>query len=250
MAARTRWLRSVAMYMPAAALVPALVVGVAGLAGYGPRWLRRRRVAAVLVTAGAAAALARWQLARLFTPQPGYDLERTLGDVEIRRYRPRVVAETVVEGAAWRDALDEGFRRLARYIFGANEGKQRIAMTSPVAASPAGSERIAMTAPVTSRSEGAGAVVTFTMPDDRDLASLPRPLDPRVRLRCTPGERFAVLRYRGTYGVRLAQRRQDDLLARVRAAGIEPTGEPIFAGYDPPWTLPFLRRVEAWVPIA
>lgn len=48
----------------------------------------------------------------------------------------------------------------------------------------------------------------------------------------------------------LAQRHQDDLLERVRAARIEPTGAPLFAGYDGPWTLPFLRCVEAWGPIA
>jgi len=222
------------MYVPAAVLVPALVVGAAALFGRGPRWLRDRRATAALLTAGAAAALARWQLGHLFVEEPDYELERKVGALEIRRYRPHAIAETLVEAPSWEDALDEGFRRLAGYIFGGN------ARTQP----------IAMTAPVTSHESTGGYVVTFTMPRTLSLESLPQPKDPRVHLLKTPERRVAVLRYHGTYGRRRTEDRQAALLAQVRAAGLEPTGAPEFAGYDAPSTIPLLRRVEARVPIA
>lgn len=46
-------------------------------------------------------------------------MERRLDGVEIRHYGPRLAAETTVEASEER-ARNEGFRRLARYIFGAN----------------------------------------------------------------------------------------------------------------------------------
>ncbi len=250
--ARWSWVLRVAAFVPVA-IVPALGVGVLALAGRGPRSLRRRRSLAAVLTVGAALVLARWQLGRLFTSQPDYEVERVVDGIEIRRYRPRVVAETTAEMADWDRALREGFRRLAGYIFGGNDRKLKIAMTSPVTAShEAGgqSERIAMTAPVTSRSEAGGYTVTFMMPKERDLASLPVPRDPRVRLRELPAQRVAVLGYHGTYRGDLARAKQAELLERVRAAGLETRGEPAFAGYDAPSTLPFLRRLEAWIPLA
>jgi hypothetical protein len=38
-----------------------------------------------------------------------------------------------------------------------------------------------------------------------------------------------------------------EVLARVRSAGLGYRGSPEFAGYDPPSTLPFLRRNEIWI---
>ncbi len=106
-----------------------------------------------------------------------------------------------------------------------------------------------MTAPVRSRRSADGYVVTFAMPQARSLDSLPSPQDPRVHLLQAPERRVAVLRYHGTYRRRRTEERQAALLARVRAAGLEPAGDPEFAGYDAPSTIPLLRRVEAWLPI-
>ena len=78
------------------------------------------------------------------TEEPPHSLVERLGDVEVRRYDARIAAETTVNGNAY-EARGEGFRRLAGYIFGGNQGRTRIEMTAPVAQS---GERIAMTAPV------------------------------------------------------------------------------------------------------
>jgi hypothetical protein len=141
---------------------------------------------------------------------------------------------------------------LAGYIFGGNQREQKIAMTGPVSVGTGAkkSERIAMTAPVGTRRSASGYVVTFTMPKKYELESLPTPSDERVVLRQVPGERVAVLRFSGRYRSELIHDKQAELVRRARAAGLETVGEPLFAGYDAPSTLPFLRRVEVWVPIA
>jgi len=121
-----------------------------------------------------------------------------------------------------------------KYIFGANAGKQDIAMTTPVLTTPRASTH----------------TVAFVMPPDRTLSSLPRPADDRIKLVHMPERRMAVMRFRGRYkdNVMLAQtRRLHDLIA---AAELETKGQPIFAGFDPPSTLPLLRRTEMWIELA
>ena len=58
---------------------------------------------------------------RVGTEEPPHDSERLAEGLEIRRYRPRIAAETTVE-ASEEQARSEGFRRVARYIFGGNSG--------------------------------------------------------------------------------------------------------------------------------
>lgn len=212
-----------------AAAVPALVAIARSRAPEG-----RRQVALVCLGGLAAAALVRWQLARLFVEEPPFVLERRTDGLEIRRYPPRIEAETIVERRPWSGAIGVGFRRVARYIFGGNERRERISMTAPV---------------IAAIDEDAGARrVAFVMPPGRALASLPAPRGGEVRLREVPQRRVAVLRFRGRYH-ELPARRRDELLARVRGAGLEPLGPVSFAGYDPPSTLPWLRRNEVWVEV-
>jgi hypothetical protein len=221
------------------------------------------------------AALARWQLHRLFVKHPSYDVERRVGALEIRVYDARWVAETTVSDASWERALGEGFRRLARYINGDNRPSpfqpNRLGKPDalrPVVASrsdegndagymipmpvdiprPQRSETIAMTAPVNVTTHDTRSyTIAFNMPAGRTLASLPAPNDENIRLERRPRRRVAVLRYRGRYDGASVAAKFSDLLARVRAARLGYRGAPEFAGYDPPSTLPFLRRNEVWV---
>jgi hypothetical protein len=247
------WIWSVVAFLPALTGTPALGLGVLGLANRGPRVLREHRVLSGLLAFGGAALLAKWQLERLLLEEPEYELEQEVNGLEIRRYAPRVVAETIVADTTNFDvARREGFRRLAGYIFGDNARKESIAMTAPVGvrAEAKRGERIAMTAPVTARDSESGYAVTFAMPREWSLSDLPVPRDPRVRVRTARGERVAVLRFRGAYDSDLIQAKQSELLVRAGAAGFTVYGEPSFAGYDAPSTLPFLRRLEVWIPVA
>jgi hypothetical protein len=105
-------------------------------------------------------------------------------------------------------------------------------LQSAIAQGPTGEDRDDHA--VTASAQPDAVTVSFNMPRGRELASLPTPSDGRVRLRAQPAGRVAALRSR----------------RRLQSAGLRPTGPALFAGCDPPSTLPFLRRVEVWVPIA
>lgn len=180
--------------------------------------------------------------------QPRYDVVRSEGDVEIRRYEPYLVAETFVD-AAFADAGNEGFRRLFRYISGANTAREEISMTAPVSQQPAGT-RIAMTAPVAQSASDGGHWVSFVVPSSFTAATVPQPLDPSVRIREVPAQLVAVLRYAGTWRESRYQEEERRLREQLGALGLAAAGEAQFARYNPPYMPPFMRRNEILIPLA
>jgi len=181
--------------------------------------------------------------------QPKYAVVAKQGDYEIRRYEPYVVAEVVVGGDQG-EAVQAGFRKLAGYIFGANSGKAKIAMTAPVAQQPAG-EKIAMTSPVAQRPEGAGRwSVQFMMPAAYTLETLPQPKDGDIRFRTEPARGMAALRFSGVARDENYRARSEELRRWIAGRGRTPRGEPVLAQYDPPWTPWFIRRNEVLIELA
>lgn len=183
---------------------------------------------------------------RIGTEEPMYLSEPLSEAVEIRRYGPRLAAETTVFGDD-EQARSTGFRRLAGYIFGANNRRASIAMTAPVAQS---SDKIAMTAPVAQLpGPHGGSVIRFYMPAKWSLQTLPVPNDDEVRLVEVPPETFAVLRFTGDRSPLAVTRQAAELFKVLQDSGIESDGEVVAWFYDPPWTIPWRRRSEVAVPI-
>jgi hypothetical protein len=178
------------------------------------------------------------------TEEPRFDRLGTEAGIEIRRYAPRLAAETLV-AADESASRSEGFARLARYIFGANQGASRIAMTAPVAQDPA---RIAMTAPVAQDAAAEGFRIRFFLP--AALRDPPAPDDPRVTIVELPAETLAVLRFTGTPTPAAVAEARARLLAALPATAWVAMGAPVAWFYDPPWTIPALRRNEVAVPVA
>jgi hypothetical protein len=178
------------------------------------------------------------------TEEPRFTLVLHDGAFEVRDYPTLVVAETTVTGSRER-AASSAFERLAGYIFGGNTPRGATASET----APTRGERFAMTAPVTQSPVSANNwVVQFFMPDGSRLAAMPTPRDPSVRLREEPARRVAVLRFSGAPNADDLQRRSAELLGMVQARGLRTNGAaPIYAFYDPPWTLAFLRRNEVMV---
>ncbi|AWI86930.1 heme-binding protein [Methylobacterium sp. DM1] len=170
--------------------------------------------------------------------EPRYAVvERLDRGVEIRAYDGRVAAETDARG----QQDGEAFGRLFRYITGANAGGARIAMTAPV---ETGGRLIAMTVPV---EQGVGGPMRFYLPRTVAEAGAPEPTEPGVRLTRIPPERLAVLRFSGSATAE-AREAQVRILAEVLdKAGRKPAEPPFFMGYDPPFSIPFLRRNEVAV---
>ncbi|MGR3541567.1 MAG: SOUL family heme-binding protein [Hasllibacter sp.] len=155
------------------------------------------------------------------------------GVLQLRDYAPFLRAEVRVRGSR-RGAASEGFRRVARYIFGGNAGGERIAMTAPVAQAP----------------EGDGTwTVAFVMPRAHSMDDLPAPNDPAVRLMRDPGGRRLSLGFAGRWDADGLDRRADALLAAARERGLTPAGTPEYLFYDGPMTPAFRRRNEVSVPV-
>lgn len=171
-------------------------------------------------------------------------LERE-GDFELRQYDPQIVAETLVEGD-FKDVGNEGFRRLYDYISGKNRKQQTIPMTAPVS-QEASSEKIPMTAPVNQEQVGGKWRITFLMPPQYTLETLPEPLDPRVQLTKVPGLLMAALSYSGTWSRGRYEEKEKRLKELIRQKGLKIVGEPVFARYNPPFMPWFLRRNEVLI---
>uniref|UniRef100_UPI003F6C7AEE SOUL family heme-binding protein n=1 Tax=Congregibacter sp. TaxID=2744308 RepID=UPI003F6C7AEE len=120
---------------------------------------------------------------------------------------------------------------------------EKISMTAPVTMQ-AVPEKIAMTTPVTSTREGEEWRVQFIMPKEYTLDTLPFPDDPAVTLREVPRSYYAVLRFSGLVSEKKRALKTGELLQWAAHRGITTIGNPSLARYDPPWTLPFLRRNE------
>lgn len=192
-------------------------------------------------------ALATASCATTGVEEPVFNLVSSDGSFEVRDYAPTILAETTVDGDAVGSRF-AGFGPLADYIFAKDRKGEEIAMTAPVTQAPR--EKIEMTAPVTQKAEAGKWTVGFTMPAGYTMETLPKPGNPAVTLVEQPGRKMAVISFSGFAGGGTMERKKQELLEKVSAAGYVPKGEPVFAFYDPPWTLPFLRRNEVMIEVA
>ena len=162
--------------------------------------------------------------------EPVYQVEKAweAEQIEIRAYAPRIMAVTGMN-----EDSDSGFRVLAGYIFGGNAEEQKIAMTAPVQQTMAGEKEMA-----------------FMMPAEYALKDLPQPEDQRVSFREAPAYTAAVIQFSGWASAEKADENWQQLRRFLIAEGIDITGEPTLNQYNPPWTLPFMRRNEIIVPVA
>ena len=182
--------------------------------------------------------------------EPTYTVVQKTEVFEVRKYEAYLVAEVLVPGPA-SEAGNQGFSLLGGYIFGKNKGERKLEMTAPVtqtpAAQPAPPVKLDMTAPVTQAAAPGGFLVQFVMPKGYTLATLPEPLDARVKLREVPGKNVAVIRFSGSWSQSLYEQQLQVLRSALTAAGMATTGEPVLSRYNSPFSLPFLRRNEIWL---
>lgn len=177
-----------------------------------------------------------------------YQVLKEAGNFELREYAPHILAEIVVEGNL-EDAGNKAFRPLFNYISGANRARAKIAMTAPVSQEPSG-EKISMTAPVSQQRTRDQWAISFMMPASYTLATLPVPENPAIKLRQVPAHLVAAVRYSGTWSENNYQRYRQELEKWIRENGLKIVGDPVWARYNPPFTLWFLRRNEILITVA
>lgn len=192
---------------------------------------------------------------------PKYETQSSDGSIEIRQYQAMVVAEVTMTGDR-KQAINQGFKVLADYIFGNNIAKSNIKMTAPVSQQSSTkiamtapviqqqNSKIAMTAPVTQQGNKNSWTIRFMMPSQYTIDSLPKPQDKRITIKTIPAMQVAAIRFSGMSTQKNIQSHEKELRTYLSKHGIESISEPSYAFYNPPWTLPFLRRNEVMIQIA
>jgi hypothetical protein len=163
-----------------------------------------------------------------------YSVAARVEHVEIRQYGARFAAEMVVDGDA-ETTRSFAYRRLADYLAGANKGGATIPMTEPMLQAAEGPTRWR---------------IRFFMPANATLATLPQPADPAISLVAVPPETLAVLRFSGAPDASAVALRTGLLITALEGSAWRPAGAPVALFYDPPWSLPPLRRNEVAIPVS
>lgn len=164
--------------------------------------------------------------------QTTYELVSHSGDLELRRYPTYYIASTPA-GTEFEETGSNGFRTLFRYISGANESGEEIAMTAPV---------------IQARSEDQWALA-FVVPASYSPDVIPAPQAPGVTIERVPGGLYAVTRFSGNWSEERFMEKESALLRLIETEGFEVCGPTRFARYDPPFKPPFLRRNEVLIPV-
>ena len=181
------------------------------------------------------------------TEEAPYKVLKSDGIFELREYEPQILAEVVVDGDI-EGAGNTAFRPLFKYISGDNRSRSKISMTAPVSQESKG-EKISMTAPVSQEKVQGKWAVSFMMPTSYTMETLPVPDNPAIKLRQVPARRIAAVRYSGFWSEEKYLLNKEKLEVWVRDNGLTATGEPVWARYNPPFTLWFMRRNEILIPV-
>ena len=157
-----------------------------------------------------------YQSSKIETPR--YTLIKSYDGFELRQYGSMNLAQTVMTSSSYETSSSTGFRTVANYIFGGNDENKKIAMTSPVI-----------------MDMGDETKMSFVMPKEHSMSSLPEPNSDRVKILTVSPKKYAVLTFPGYANNKKLKKYSERLLKRVKAEGLETTGNIQFLGYNPPW---------------
>ncbi|NBX84375.1 MAG: heme-binding protein [Gammaproteobacteria bacterium] len=164
---------------------------------------------------------------------PNYLVISKHKNMEVRQY-PIMIRASLEQKGARPEAISMGFSKLAAYIFGKNDAHKKIKMT----------------APVLQETLKDGWKIQFIMPAYLLMDEIPKPFDNDIQLIESDEERMAVIRFSG----RIKESRLEHFTAHLQqflqSQGCKTQSSAIYAFYNPPWTIPFMRRNEVWFRVA
>ena len=127
-----------------------------------------------------------------------------------------------------------------------------IAMTAPIIADPAGTipgTHIAMTAPILQEYSKGSWRYAYVLPADLTLETAPKPLDDDLELAEVAGKKVAVIQFSGLWSEESIQDETSELNDWISVNNLTSSSGPRWACYNPPWTIPFLRRNEVMIDV-
>ncbi len=164
--------------------------------------------------------------------KPKYHVISSQENIEIRKYNPMIIALVEVQGER-KEAIKGGFKILADYIFGNNKSK----------------EDIPMTAPVRQQKFQENWQISFIMPSEYNMETLPQPNNKNISLKELPSKKYIVINFSGMISDQNITLNEEKLKKYIFENEIQSLSTPIYAFYNPPWTLSFMRRNEIMMEI-
>jgi hypothetical protein len=155
------------------------------------------------------------------TEEQKYTLILKEKDFEIRFYPATTIATIKSNAKSYKELANPGFNKLAGYIFGGNESKTSISMTSPVHMDI----------------NDTASSMSFVMPSAYNESNLPKPNDPNVIIKKTADEYVAALRFGGYASDKDLKRYSEELQNILKQKGITTQGNYRYLGYNPPFQL-------------
>ena len=161
---------------------------------------------------------------------PKYDLIKKEKNFEIRKYGDMILAETPTDN----DFTSNGFYNLFNYITGSNSKREKISMTAPV---------------IHHKSENGNYSMAFVMPEEKKLESLPSPSNKQVELHKLPEKTYASIKFSGYFTKQKATNKTNELINWIKKNKYKASGDPLFARYNSPFSIPAFRRNEILIEI-
>lgn len=155
------------------------------------------------------------------TKEQKYTVIQKDQNFEIRFYPSATLATIKSDAKTYKELSGPGFGKLAGYIFGGNEDKTQISMTSPV--------QMDINDTI--------STMSFVMPSSYNQSNLPKPNNPDVILNETADEYVAAIQFGGFASDRELTFYSEKLLDILKEKSIKFYGNTRFLGYNPPFQL-------------
>ena len=155
-----------------------------------------------------------------------YSIIKTYKDFEIRTYQASLFTSVKIHTDNYKQASSKGFSILGGYVFGKNEDKEQIPMTSPVAMTL---EKKEMT-------------MLFLVPEKFTKENLPKPENTNIEFIEIPEKKMAAITFSGWASDEKIEKYKLLLIKLLDENGIKYANKFSVLGYNPPYEVLFRRN--------
>jgi hypothetical protein len=175
----------------------------------------------ILITGivGLVGAQAYFKYATNKTEKQKYNVLFNKGSIEIRYYPKSIMASVSMNVNKYKELSGSGFQVLASYIFGSNQNKKEIAMTSPVHMDMGDTL----------------STMSFVMPSEYTLEDLPQPNNQNISLHESKEEYTISIEFGGYATDKVISDKTDELKNWIKLHSITVDDNFRYLGYNPPY---------------
>ena len=152
------------------------------------------------------------------TEQHKYKVIKKFDKFEIRKYDAALFSSVKLNKKGYKESSSEGFRILAGYIFGDNDAKEKIAMTSPVV-----------------MELGDSSKMMFMVPKNYNLKNLPNPNNSKIVFEKEEVKIIAAIRFDGWADDEKIEKYKTILMNELANEKLNFINKFSFLGYNPPY---------------